>query len=105
MRRRWQIKAGRSMKIPAGNEQGSSCCGTEFNPFAILWDGNLPGEASSFQLKSKVVAREQAVVDGLHVDSNDLGAKSLAASLNDVVCAHRDGTALEELSRSRVHDN
>lgn len=71
----------------------------------LEWD-QLPvfGNAYIVCLRSQFVAREQAVVDCLHVDDSN-GRVGRIADGDDILDAHRDGPALVELRFAAVEND
>src|SRR5512135_1023592 len=77
----------------------------EFNPVAVIRDRHLLDHAGGFQLKRQIGASQQAVVDGLHVDRDDLGIGCSLARCDYIIGGHGDGITLQELCSSAVDDN
>src|ERR1700741_1662205 len=74
--------SGREAVEFTGAIRGTS--GSKRDPLPVLRDRHPIAHPRGFQLKRQIVASEQAVVDGFHVDSDDLGSGSFAGR-NDVI--------------------
>src|SRR5215469_1116738 len=73
------------------------------DPLPVAGNRHLANHPRRFQLKRQIGARQQAMVDRLHVNGHHLRLPGILAGLDNVVGGHGDRIAFEKAGGARIH--